>query len=484
MGKEVNGEKVLYEFEKLTNSKDLGGLIYKTLYNTKDKYDKTRIMKAIQAKDANALREISRYFYYKSGIYKRLIEYLSSMYLMYYKVTPKNKDKLKDRAFEINHDKVFSYISSLDMDTFLDVSTVVWVEGIFFGYQRNIDSEYTIQQLPTNYCRTLAKYPSGNYVVEFDLTFFNSYKFAEDRQIELLKLYPKELQQAWYKFTTGEIDYKWYKIPEQFGMCFPMNDLGMPPLTGIFTELVELDNYKKLEKVKTALDLVKIVVQRIPLDDENQPAYELEEAQSVHKNLMSMLQNNNNIDGYTTPFDVDVLNLSDNKDSSDKNSLLKAERSVFSEAGMSSGLGNAEGNVALNNSIKSDESWVWKIISLYERWINTHINRYVSDSKNYNFNFEILPITWYNKEELIDEYFKGATVGLTKLEFAISLGIKQEDLINKLAYERGYLDIDSYITPLATSYTQAGESNGAPSKDESNLSDSGLKTKDADSNNK
>ena len=437
-----------------------------------------KIMRQIKNKDVTALRKTSRYFYYKSGIYRRLIEYLSTMFLMYYKVIPRNSSKFDDANFKKSHDNVFDYIKKLDLSTFNEVSTVVFTEGVFFGYQRQMSDGYVIQQLPTDYCRSIAKYSNGNYVVEFDLKFFDSFKTTSDGIIELSNLYPRELVQAWLTNSMSKDKYRWHQISAESGMCFQFDDMGMPPLTGMFVDLIELDNYKKLEKIKTALDLVKIIIQKIPLDEDKQPAYELEDAQAIHDNLTNMLKNTENVDGYTTPFDVDVISLGD-KTKLDTSNTMKAERSVFTSAGMSSNLGNAEGNIAMLNSIRSDSAWVFELISQYQKWIDSHINTYITSSKNYNFDFEILPITWYNLIEWQEKYYTGATSGVTKLEYAISLGVKQSNLRDKLIYENDYLNLDEIITPLMTAHTATSDNTGgAPSKSDDALTPSGVTSRE------
>ena len=302
----------------------------------------------------------------------------------------------------------------------------------------------------------------------------------------MVRMYPRDIVSAWAEYTTKGRDSSWYQIPEEFGMCFQVDEIGMPPLVGIFAELMELENYKQLQKIKTALDLVKIVIQKIPLQKDNNGvidvAFEIEDSQAIHNNLISMLKNNNNIDGYTTPFDVDVLNLQDSKDSTDTNTVLKAEKTLFDEAMTSSNLGNAEGNVALTNSIKNDASWIWDLVKQYQRWVNNYINTFIADSKNYKFEFEVLPITWYNQSEWQDAYSKGATVGLSKMEYAISLGIKQATLRSKLIYERDYLEIDTLCVPMKTSYTQSGDEVGAQEKSESDLTSAGITTRETGSN--
>ena len=162
---DVELKERLHNFERLLHGEGINGLIYKKILKTSNKYDKDKITKAIASKDVDLLRKASRYFYYKSGIYRRLVDYFANMYLMLYKITPKNGDKVKDKKFKMFHELVFDYTESVGIENFTDMAKVAIIEGVFFGYQRKTDDKYTVQQLPTDYCRTIGKYPSGNYVV-------------------------------------------------------------------------------------------------------------------------------------------------------------------------------------------------------------------------------------------------------------------------------------------------------------------------------
>lgn len=458
---------------------DVESVSYKDLYNASSRYDKNRIMRMIEKQDVDGLVKLSRYFYYKSGIYKNIVDTLASIYLMYYKVIPRNKDKLQDGNFAKNHKFVFDFLDFLDVErSFTDISKNVVRDGAFYGYLRENYGKYSIQELPREYCRSVAKYSSGNNVLEFNLTFFSKFKLNEDGVVDFLNLYPDELVNAFILYSEGEIKEKWYQVKESNGMCFRYDDLGMPMLTGIFTDLIELDNYKKIESAKNVMDLFKLVVQKVPISKETgEPLLDFDEVSALHQNLLNALSGSDNVDGLTTPLDVEALKVQDST-STERNNLQKAERSLFNEAGLSANLYNAEGNIALNKSIQNDESKLWSLIMQYQRWINTNINQFRVVSSYYNFDFEILPLTIYNQHDWQEKFYQGATVGFTKIEYAISLGVKQKNLIDKLAYENEFMDLDNFLNPILTSHTISNNEGGRPSSSEDKLDSSGIVAKE------
>jgi hypothetical protein len=82
---------------------------------------------------------------------------------------------------------------------------------------------------------------------------------------------------------------------------------------------------------------------------------------------------------------------------------------------------------------------------------------------------------------MFDLYKESATLGYSKLMPLTAMGIKQTTFMSLLKFENDYLKLIDKMKPLQTSYTQT-DSAGAPTKDDSALSDKGLVTKDTEAN--
>lgn len=88
-----------------------------------------------------------------------------------------------------------------------------------------------------------------------------------------------------------------------------------------------------------------------------------------------------------------------------------------------------------------------QLVNFYNLTVNNSFN-----FKGYQCDFSMLPITVYNENEKILLYKEGATLGITKLEYIVSTGIKQINLESKITLEN-YLKLDQ-LKPLSVSYTQ------------------------------
>lgn len=472
-------ERDTIEFKKLSDG--LYTLTSKAT-NMRLKYTKEQIQKFINNNDIKKLREASRYFYNKSGLYKRLIHHFADMLTFDYLVAPKNQThkRVKESNFEKSYYKVHSFLDNLFIkDSFAKINELVLTDGVFYGYLREEDENSDIQQLPSDYCRTPYKI-DGNYAVEFNLIYFDLIKSDTDLR-NILKQFPKEIGIEYAKYKNVKSGYNtWVQLNPENAMCFQFDDLGTPFFIGVLDTLIELEYYKSLEKSKDKLELTKILIQKLPLDDKKQMIFKLEEALQLHDNAKKMIKNNDNVDLITTPAEIDSISLQD-KSSVSKDNLLKAERSVFNEAGVAQILFNSTGNLSLKFSVNSDESIMFRLLSMYEKWFNVKLD-YLIESKNYNFSFTFLPITWYNRKEMIDIYLKNATYGYSKLLPVVASGVKQSTFISLLELENTFLDLHNKMIPLSNSHTQSGDENGRPESNEEDLSPKGSTTKDSGGN--
>ena len=102
--------------------------------------------------------------------------------------------------------------------------------------------------------------------------------------------------------------------------------------------------------------LLKIIIQKMPMDKNGDLIFDVDEAQELHNNAVKMLQNALGIDVLTTFADVNVADMADKNQSTTTDELMKVERTVYNEAGVSQMQFNTNGNIALEKSILNDEA--------------------------------------------------------------------------------------------------------------------------------
>ena len=81
--------------------------------------------------------------------------------------------------------------------------------------------------------------------------------------------------------------------------------------------------------------LVKILIQKLPLDKNGDLIFDVDEARDIHNNAVHMLNRTVGVDVLTTFADIESVNLSDKTTTTTSDELEKVERTVFNALGIS-----------------------------------------------------------------------------------------------------------------------------------------------------
>ena len=476
------------------------------IQSKKDKKTSEEIEDILLNDNEFAIRKLSRDYYSISGIYRRLILYFATLLTYDIAVVPKFKTEKVDKKKTIKtvNDACY-FIDSLDLKQELPrIMTTILKDGVYYGLFKECENgKFIFQDLLPRYCRTRYKSPNNLPVLEFDLTYFINYRGMEAfTNIDELQLYPKYIQQNFKRFfetNTTKNPYKqtiikdkkqlennkWLIIPESLGVVFYFKDTK-PIFASAIKAIQELNDYKGLEKSLDEQELKKILVAQIPMNDDGELQFTLEEAAELHKSLLKMLKNNPDVDVLTTFTDTDLLNLQDSSQAN-RDNLEKMERSVYNEAGVSRNLFATDSSASLEASIKVDAALAINIIASIENFLNYQINKKFEDKKIF-LEVSILPITHYNREEISKLYIQGAQYGYSKIFAGISLGVKQSNLINLITFENDCLELSNRMLPLQSSYTTSGKpeepnnnsEGGAPKKENDQKNEKTLKNEESE----
>ena len=81
--------------------------------------------------------------------------------------------------------------------------------------------------------------------------------------------------------------------------------------------------------------LLKIVVQKLPMDKNGDLIFDVDEARDIHNNAVQMLKRAVGVDVLTTFADIDSIDMSDKNTATTQDDLMKVERSVYNAFGVS-----------------------------------------------------------------------------------------------------------------------------------------------------
>lgn len=419
-------------------------------------------MDAMNRGDYRTLREISNFFYKTSGIYNRLCRYMAYMYKYDWLVTPYiNSDSVKQDKLLDGFNKVLLYLDNFGVKKFFgEVALKVIKNGCYYGYIIETDDRTLIQELPVGYCRSRYAGPDGRPVVEFSMKFFDEMFRDTEYRMRILDLFPKEFKKGYILYKQGKLplDFQgdtrgWYMLDPDYAIKFNINGDDFPAFAAVIPAIIDLDEAQDLDRKKMQQNLLKIIIQKMPLDKNNEMVFDPDEAQEMHSNAVRMLSRAIGVDVLTTFADVDVADMSDTVSSTSTDQLEKIERAVYNEAGVSQMQFNTDGNLALQYSELNDEATLRNLIQQFEVFLQRLLQRFNTSPKKIYYRVEILETTIYNHRELAKLYKEQAQLGYSKMKVPVALGQSQSSVLATAYFENDILNLSQVFTPLMQSST-------------------------------
>lgn len=459
---------------------------FENLYNDevsrKNRQGETSVYSTVEIQNAAAVRkllldsitnkenlvETSKQLYITNPIYASVINYLAQMFTWQYKVTPhrvytkskaKARKQVSDTDFQMIYSQMLELVDGLALETkFPELLIRLFTTGSTYFTTFLDEDSMTLSMLllPEKYCRTIGQTQYGTYIIEFDFSYFTDLGYSEEKIKEFLKSWPSEMKKKYNKFKTDATNYRWQILDPAFSSAVLMNEKGIPTLLYILGGILDYEKYQDNELERSDNLLRYLVVHTIP-HYEDQLIFEVDEVKALHKSLKKIVDNGDKARLITTYGDVHVDKISDDDDSATQ-VLANAYKAIFNNAGFNASIFTSDSVTALKLGLIRDKAFVWKFVNQYTNFLNVCLNNWLEfkwDSKGYEVNIDILPISPYNQDEDVKRYKDNATLGVGKLDFIVASGIKQRHIQDALNLE-SFLDL-TQITPMQTSYTQTAE---------------------------
>ena len=427
-------------------------------------YTKEEVEKIINSNSLEEQQKLSRNFFLKDGIYKRILIYYATL-LKYAGILIPNPiagNELSTPHVLKRYTQALDYLEKVfTPELFTKFSLRALVDGCYYGIIQEISkTDFVVLDLPAEYCRSNFKDLHGNDIIEFNVSYFNTITDEKNRK-QALKIYPKVVSDYYYRYTKGQVTSVWVKIPTDIGFCFPFTDDGRPLFLDLIPAVMDYDEAVDINRERDLEEIRKIIVQKIPHLQDGALLFEPDEALEMHAGAVGMMKGNKNISVLTTYADVDAV-VSKTSSEASTNALEKSLQNVYSRASVSGQLFAPTGSQALSISITNDMSLMMILANKYSRFA-TFILNFLFANSNVNFKYEVLPVSWYNVTQYITDTFKLAQSGYSFLLPAIAAGLSQKDIINVKKLENSALDMSSLLIPLESAYTQSANPVGRPS---------------------
>lgn len=429
--------------------------------------NKNAILKALADKDAKTLREISDYFYRTNGIYFRVCNYFAQMYRYDWYIVPEvyDESKVKEDKLVVDFNKALNFLdNSYIKKTCADIALQVIKNGAYYGCIISSGNSIILQELPVGYCRS--RYKVGNTpAIELNMKFFDD-KFADMAyRLRILKMFPEDVQKGYLLYKQNKLPDDngsgtggcWYLLNPGTAIKFDFGNGDIPLFASAIPSLLDLDAAQDLDRRKQMQKLLKIIVQKLPMDKNGDLIFDVDEARDIHNNAVQMLANAIGVDVLTTFTDVEAINVSDNTTTTTNDELEKVERSLYNAFGTSQNIFNADGNLATTNSILNDEAICRGLLLQFGAFFDQVTQLLSPNGKKYKFRLYMLETTQYNYKELSKMYKEQVQIGYSKMLPQIALGHSQSFILNSCKFENQILKLNEIMIPPLMSSTMSSE---------------------------
>lgn len=426
--------------------------------------DKEEVLRAIMNGDYETMRDISNFFYKTSGIYSRLCRYMAYLYRYDWYVTPYiNSDSFKQDKILDGFNKVLMYLDNFEAKRFFgEVALKVIRNGCYYGYLVPQKEKMVVQELPPKYCRS--RFSVNNKpAVEFNMRFFDDMFRDTSQRMKMLNLFPQEFKKGYVLYKEGKLkpDFQgdtagWYLLNVDSCIKFNLNDNDYPAFISVIPSIIDLDEAQALDRKKMQQQLLKIIIQKMPMDKNGDLIFDVDEAQALHNNAVRMLAGALGIDVLTTFAEVDVADMADKNTTTTTDELMKVERTVYNEAGVSQMQFNTNGNIALEKSILNDAANMYNLLLQFESFMNDLLLSFNKTPKKILYRVQILTTTIYNYQEMAKLYKEQTQLGYSKMLPQIALGQSQSSVLANAYFENDILDlVNVFIPPISSSTMNA-----------------------------
>ena len=275
---------------------------------------------------------------------------------------------------------------------------------------------------------------------------------------EAVLTFPEIVQKAWRKWIrSGKKGDPWVLIPAAAGgvsFCFAHDQT--PLLIASIPQLKKLDDSIKREEKRDENELYKLLIQKMPINSNGELVFQLDEVADIHASVAQMLKDVDTVDVLTTFGDADLESLQDSSAASQSaDRISKYKQNAWNALGRGEILFNATNSSSLSYSIKKDQTLMLSYLNVYQTWIKFLVNDRFKRT-GLKFDFQILPLTVFNRQDLQTSYFRGAQYGYSKMFAGVAMGIKQMDQLSLMNFENEFLQMSTKMVPLQSSYTTSG----------------------------
>lgn len=463
--------------------------------------DKNEIEAALNQPGKNEAKLVSysQSYYFSSMMYKRNLEYFANLPAFDLEMTCINATASDYATSKYKNDYkiVADFLDKFDYRTqFKEILWNLVMEESYFGIFRELESKSIFQQWPSNYAKITGRFEDG-LLYDIDMNYFlqgivdlDCYpNWVKQKYLDVFKNDSKAYRpSSKLNDRTGRFALWVQTSPEDGFWCFKFNSkhvLQVPFFSAMLPEMAIVPLMRKLQVSQSLAAARKLLVSSVPyLKDKksssvaNQLAIDADvlgkflglAAQGLESAIKLLALPTEDIKGVEF----------ENTDKDTYKNFMAITSSLLSGGKVIFSTNENQNAIETQLSLNLDQLLVESVYPQFEQFLNYMINR---RTKKYKWRFRFVGCNdKFDRERRQEEAFTYADKGVVlPNKIASSLGLNKIELERELeeANATGFVD---KLMMMKNINTMSSEETGRPANKDSNLSDSGLKTRNNASN--
>lgn len=433
----------------------------------------------------NNLRKLSRYLYYRSHVYFRIIKFFANMFDLKARYVIPSYDPTADNDRENTIKSFYDTLTILDnmnlQFEMLKMYVLAFREDAAYGCAFYDETGLFILTLDPEYCKIDGSYFTGDFSFSMDMTYWRS------RQTEL-EWIGDPFTSMYREYESSGV--KWVHMPDEYAVCLKFRaedyDLIVPPFSGIFNSLLSLIDLEDIQAIADEQQVYKMIY--LPM--ETLSGTKDVDDWCISPDIMVEYFNRmveDALPDYTSAAIVPGKELKtidfNNDQATDTDKVLKATETVLNTAGGAETLNGSSisTTAAFNAAMKANTEFaISTLLPQTQSWTNRFLSYQLSSAAKVKF-FEI---SIYTRDDFRKNMLESAQYGFQKLAYNTLNGISELDTLALNFLEQECLGITDKLVPLKSSYTSSSNDQvsgevgqGAPTKDDGELTDEGDKSR-------
>lgn len=388
-----------------------------------------------------------------NGIYKKVLNYQSTILTNDYLIYPVLIDKIKTPE---KMDKAYQEVA-LYLDKFDIKHTACWIyerlfeQGELYLYKLEDSKGIAMQEIPNTLCKITS---IENNVQKFGI---NLGKLNDTTVLAM----PLEIQKLYKRYKAGSIkekdliDKSYYELKKN-AVAFNLErqaSKGVPFFATAFDDLMELEDMKDLKSENAVIESIKLIHQKLPIDkDTGVVLMDFNVAKAYHNATKANLPKGTSIT--TNPLDLQAVTLSDGTSKINQN-VAQSLNNIYDTLGINNELFNGSHSTkeAIISGIVADGILTKRAQMLVENWINYELSLYKKNGTTWKMKF--IDTTHFDRETRAKASREDMAFGGMRTEYLATKGYTPLEGRNLLKMEQ-LLGFDTLMIPQQSAHTASG----------------------------